>query len=110
MAQGYDAPITIIGGSETEFDRKRDQYRQIRARLEADLVEKLRRGTLSCVGFDLRSPLDRGAVTIAPDLWRVLEPDFDKSEARAGDLVIQDQRRAWRPSPGDENGAAAGHR
>jgi hypothetical protein len=99
MAQGYNAPITVIGGPETEFDRKRNQYRRVRARLEADLVEKLRRGTLTCVGFDPRSPLDRGAVTIAPDLWQVLEPDFDKSEAKLDDLVVATGIRVFEGPP-----------
>jgi len=67
--------------------------------LQSLVLEKLQSGELVATGFDERFPIDSAAVRIPPDRWKLLAPDFPKSEARTKNLILQDihvRRRADR--------------
>lgn len=79
--KGYDAPILVIGRTETEDDRKAFRYRKLRGDLEAEIMGLLQGGPLISTGYDSRSPIDALESTIRADRWRVLTPNFDDSSA-----------------------------
>lgn len=59
-----------------------------RLRLEYCLVEKLVTGRLVATGFGPHSAIDQPATPIAADRWRVLKPDFERSQATALGVTI----------------------
>ena len=85
----YSGPaISVIEGRPLDSEQWVSRYRHLRQRLEEELIEKLRNGTLVASGYDSNAPIDAPAVTIPPDRWRVLTPDFDESTATSGDRKI----------------------
>ena len=89
----YDAPIFILDGPETERDRLRSRYLQLRERLEADLVAKLTAGSLQATGFECPVGLDDERRLIRAEWWETLEPNFAASEAKGvGGMHVVDIR------------------
>ena len=89
----YDAPIVILGRPETERDRLRSRYRQLKERLEADIVAKLTAGSLQATGLECPVGLDDERRPIRAEWWERLKPDFAASEAQgAGGLHVVDVR------------------
>jgi hypothetical protein len=89
----YDAPIFILDGPETERDRLRSRYLQLRERLEADLVAKLTAGSLQATGFECPVGLDDERRLIRAEWWETLEPIFAASEAKGvGGMHVVDIR------------------
>jgi len=86
--EGWEAPLSFVGGRETESDRQSARYRSIRVQLEVALIEDLRQGKLIASGYDSRAAIDALAVVIPPDRWRVLVPNFEDSSATANGVTI----------------------
>lgn len=87
--EGYAGPrMWIVEGPVTEDDRKGFRYDELREQLRAELVDKLRHGMLIASGYDSRGSIDAPPVTIPPDRWRIVSPDFDDSSAIAGSFTI----------------------
>ena len=87
---GFSSPPMIIwaGCPETEYDRNTFRYGSLRSDLERELIDKLRRGVLTALGYDSRAAIDAPPVTISADRWRVLTPDFGESSATASGFTI----------------------
>jgi hypothetical protein len=86
---GYDGPdVWVAGEPESEYSRQVNRYQELRERLRAELLDKLRRGELTATGYDTRAAIDAQRVVIPRDRWRTLEPDFEQSAARAGHLAV----------------------
>lgn len=78
----------IVGQEESEEQRLGRRHRDVRERLEAQVLQRLREGSLRAEAFDPRVPVDKGRVQIAPSRWELLEPDFEQSAARDGDVLL----------------------
>jgi DNA-binding winged helix-turn-helix (wHTH) protein len=64
------------------------RHQDLRAMLERKLIQKLQQGTLVASGFASHAPLDAPMVTIPPDRWRSLVPDFEASSAADAGVAI----------------------
>ena len=91
--QRYAMTIIVLGGPETEDERRHRRYLRLKARLEADLLAKLTAGSLQATGFECPVGLDDERRLIRAEWWEKLEPDFEASEAKgAGGLHVVDIR------------------
>ena len=84
-SDGVRTPLRWLGGEDPTTDRY-VAYRQRQQPLEGELLKRLRAGDLIATG--LQSPLTgtTGRQKIPADLWKVLESDFERSEAHADGL------------------------
>jgi hypothetical protein len=73
---------------EADFRLNSFRLQDRRRRLQHSLMTELRDGTLIATGYASDAPLDRPAARITPDRWRVLQPDFERSEARGAGLLV----------------------
>jgi hypothetical protein len=73
---------------EADFRVKSFRLQDRRRLLQHSLMRQLRAGTLIATGYASDAPLDRPAARITPDRWRVLQPDFERSEARGVGLLV----------------------
>ena len=91
VRQGFPNPLAgflnlVTGRLET--DPRTDRARELQSLLQTDLLSKLRNGELLAIGYDLRQSIDAKPIEITPDRWRVLKPDFEKSEATTAGLIV----------------------
>lgn len=78
--RGYGGPWLFCLGRETEGERNVFRYRKLRDQLEGQVLQSLQAGSLIATGYENRSVTDP-PVTIPPDRWRTLQPDFINSTA-----------------------------
>jgi hypothetical protein len=71
-----------------EFELNAMRLQRHRQTLQQYLRDKLQSGELYATGYAADTPLDRNAPKVAADRWRILEPDFQKSEARSPTGII----------------------
>jgi hypothetical protein len=91
--QRYAMTIIVLGGPETEDERRHWRYHRLKERLQADLLAKLSAGSLQATGFECPVGLDDERRLIRAECWKKLEPDFEASEAKgAGGLHVVDIR------------------
>lgn len=86
-AGGYDAPIMILGGPETEFDRGQSRLWSLRRSAENTLKARLMTGELVATGRDARDPF-ASRQAIPADRWPYLVIDYAKSAVEAGQAQI----------------------
>ena len=88
------APNLIIGGSNRRWKR----LSEVRETLSKKLVDRLRTGEWTATG--ILSPVSTTSerILILPHLWGVLEPDFEDSSAKSGNLLYLDVR-VYQPTP-----------
>lgn len=86
---GFHEPYMLVGDDGWPIDpaelseHRLAHFRWERQRreLEAALVDRLRSGDVYATGFSPLAPIDQPAARIAADRWRVLRPDFARSQA-----------------------------
>jgi hypothetical protein len=112
--QRYAMTIIVLGGPETEDERRHWRYHRLKERLQADLLAKLSAGSLQATGFECPVGLDDERRLIRAEWWDKLKPDFAASEANgAGGLHVVDIRvqesPARAPSGFAEEYVSGGH-
>ncbi|HEV7253602.1 MAG TPA: hypothetical protein VGN97_10970 [Mesorhizobium sp.] len=75
---------------EHELRRADDKVDRASRLLRTALRKRLRAGELIATGIKVPASLLSPRQVIGPELWRVLEPDFDDSSARGAGLTVVD--------------------
>ena len=78
----YAMQLIILGGPETENERRHRRYHRLKHLLETEVLGKLTAGTLQATGFECPVGLDDERRLIQAAWWEKLDPDFDASEAK----------------------------
>jgi hypothetical protein len=81
-------PIIVPDSPPTPYEIGHDEWWRRRKPLEEEFMRKLRRGELIATALDIPLRADSRRQEISPELWRVLEPDFDENSAAGGGLKI----------------------
>ena len=77
-----------VFNNETPADRLRLPYTRLYDQLSAALIERLCNGELIATAFDEGMPADAAPISIRPERWRVLIPDFKTSSATGTGLHL----------------------
>jgi hypothetical protein len=104
--------LIILGGPETENERRHWRYHRLKHRLQTEVLAKLTAGSLQATGFEFPVDLDDERRLIRAAWWEKLDPDFDASEAKGPgglhlvDIRVQETPPAWAgladPKPGEQ--------
>jgi hypothetical protein len=87
--QYREHPLAWIPGEPPSEDQiGHRKYVQIREPLQERFMQKLRSGQLVATALELPLKLESRRTPIPAALWRVLEPDFQKSEASGAGLKL----------------------
>jgi hypothetical protein len=86
-AAGYSTHIIFAGGTETESDRIKSRFLDMRIRANRQLKARLATGELVATGRDPTDPFSPRRL-IPPDRWRYLEVDYDRSAVVADQVWI----------------------
>jgi hypothetical protein len=72
----------MFPGAPDHYDLMHSEWWKVRKPMQEAFMERLRRGTLRATGFELPLSISSVRKRIDPELWKLLEPDFETSEAR----------------------------